>query len=145
MGGTPKSAIRTAHYNLPLAIAIIGGLPERFKYFVDLYRYTAEKLGHQTRISINSHGFIAETIKEAIEISFPAIKFQMDKIGTERGWSPMTKEQFEFSTTLRGTNFVGSPEQIIEKILYQYEIFKHDRFLIQFTVGTLSQKKLSNQ
>ncbi|MGB9663742.1 MAG: LLM class flavin-dependent oxidoreductase [Ignavibacteria bacterium] len=142
MGGTPESAIRAAKYNLPLAIAIIGGFPERFKYFVDLYRNTANKLGHQTKLSINSHGFIAETNKEAIELSFPAVKLQMDRIGKERGWSPLTKEQYEFSATLRGANFVGSPEQIIEKILFQYEIFNHDRFLIQFSVGTLPHDKV---
>lgn len=117
-------------------------MPERFKYFVDLYRTTAEKLGHQTKLSINSHGFIAETSKEAIDISFPAVKLQMDKIGRERGWGPMTREQYEFSATLRGANFVGNPDQVIDKILYQYEIFKHDRFLIQFSVGTLPHDKV---
>ncbi len=66
----------------------------------------------------------------------------MDRIGKERGWSPLTKEQYEFSATLRGANFVGSPEQIIEKILFQYEIFNHDRFLIQFSVGTLPHDKV---
>jgi alkanesulfonate monooxygenase SsuD/methylene tetrahydromethanopterin reductase-like flavin-dependent oxidoreductase (luciferase family) len=142
MGGTPESAIRAARYGLPLAIAIIGGLPERFKYFVDLYRTTAQKLGNPTKVSINSHGFIAETSKEAIDISFPAVKLQMDRIGRERGWAPMTKEQYEFSATVRGANFVGSPEQIIDKILFQYEIFKHDRFLIQFSVGTLPHNKV---
>jgi len=142
MGGTPESAIRAAKYGLPLAIAIIGGLPERFKYFVDLYRTTAQKLGNPTKVSINSHGFIAETSKEAIDISFPAVKLQMDRIGRERGWAPMTKEQYEFSATVRGANFVGSPEQIIDKILFQYEIFKHDRFLIQISVGTLPHNKV---
>lgn len=143
VGGTPESAIRAGKYGLPMAIAIIGGLPERFKYFADLYRNSIKKFGHsKSKLSINSHGFIAETSQEAIEISYPAIKFQMDKLGRERGWPPMTYEQFLFSTSLKGANFVGSPEQIIEKILYQYEIFHHDRFLIQFTVGTLPHKKV---
>lgn len=142
IGGTPESAIRAAKYNLPLAISIIGGLPERFKYFVDLYRNTAEKLGHKTKLSINSHGFIAKTSQEAIENSFPSVKLQMDRIGKERGLAPMTKEQYLLSVTLRGANFVGSPEQIIEKILFQFEIFQHDRFLIQFSVGTLPHHKV---
>ncbi len=142
VGGTPESAIRAGKYGLPMAIAIIGGLPERFKYFSDLYRSTAQKLNHQPKLSINSHGFIAETSQEAIEISFPAIKSQMDKLGQERGWPPMTYEQFLFSCSLKGANFVGSPNQIIEKILYQYEIFQHDRFLLKFTVGTLPHDKV---
>ncbi len=142
IGGTPESAIRAGKYGLPMAIAIIGGLPERFKYFSDLYRATAKKYGHLTKLSINSHGFIADTSEEAIDTSFPAIKYQMDKIGRERGWPSMTREQYEFSATLRGANFVGSPQQIIEKILFQYEIFKHDRFLLQLSVGTLPHKKV---
>lgn len=142
VGGTPESAIRAGKYGLPMAIAIIGGLPERFKYFSDLYKSTAQKFNHQPKLSINSHGFIAETSQEAIEISFPAIKSQMDKLGQERGWPPMTYEQFLFSCSLKGANFVGSPDQVIEKILYQYEIFQHDRFLLQFTVGTLPHDKV---
>lgn len=143
IGGTPESAIRAGKYGLPMAIAIIGGIYERFKYFADLYRTSAKKFGHkETKLSINSHGFIAETSQEAIEISFPAIKHQMDKIGRERGWFPMTYEQFLHSCSINGANFVGSPQQVIEKILRQYEIFNHDRFLLQLTIGTLPHKKV---
>jgi alkanesulfonate monooxygenase SsuD/methylene tetrahydromethanopterin reductase-like flavin-dependent oxidoreductase (luciferase family) len=60
----------------------------------------------------------------------------MDKIGRERGWSEMTRQQFESSRTIRGANFVGSPQEVVEKILFQHEIFGHQRFLIQFSVGT---------
>jgi alkanesulfonate monooxygenase SsuD/methylene tetrahydromethanopterin reductase-like flavin-dependent oxidoreductase (luciferase family) len=66
----------------------------------------------------------------------------MDKIGRERGWGPMTREQFDESISLEGANFVGSPAQITEKILHQHEMFKHDRFLIQFTVGSLPPAKV---
>ncbi len=144
IGGTPESAARAGRLGLPMAIAIIGGMPARFKYFADLYRNTASQFNntYKIKLSINSHGFIAETREEAMELAFPAIKLQMDKIGRERGWPPMTEEQFIFSCSLEGANFVGSPEDIIEKILYQYEIFKHDRFMIQFTIGTLPHKKV---
>ena len=64
----------------------------------------------------------------------------MDRIGRERGWPPMTRAQFEASRELRGANFVGSPQQVIEKILFQHEIFGHDRFLVQFSVGTLPHR-----
>lgn len=144
MGGTPESAIRAGRLGLPLLIAIIGGIPARFKYFADLYRKTASQFKNSDKIklSINSHGFIAETREKAIKLAFPAIKFQMDKVGRERGWPPMTEEQFLFSCSLEGANFVGSPDDIIEKILYQYEIFNHDRFMIQFTIGTLPHEKV---
>ena len=61
----------------------------------------------------------------------------MDRIGRERGWPPLTREQYLASHELRGANFVGSPDQIVEKILFQHEIFNHDRFLLQMSVGTL--------
>ena len=61
----------------------------------------------------------------------------MDKLGRERGWPPLTREAFEASRTLHGANFVGSPEEVAEKILFQHEVFGHDRTLLQFSVGTL--------
>src|SRR5690606_22699415 len=141
VGGTPQSAIRTGLLGLPLALAIIGGLPERFAPFAELHRRAAREAGHpQPRFSINSHGFIADTSEQAADLAFPAFKLTMDRIGRERGWAPMTREQFDFSRSLRGADFVGSPEEIVEKILYQHEIFQHDRFLLQMTVGTLPHR-----
>lgn len=143
VGGTPKSAIRAGSLGLPMALAIIGGLPERFASFAKLHKEAAKKAGHKTpRLSINSHGFLADTSQDAIDIAFPAFKTMMDRIGKERGWPPMTREQFNSSLSLRGANFVGSPEQVIEKILYQHELFGHDRFLLQLTVGTLPHKNV---
>ena len=70
------------------------------------------------------------------------MKTMMDRIGSERGWPPMTREQYDASRSLEGANFIGSPEDVIEKILHQHEIFNHDRFLVQFTVGTLPHEKV---
>jgi alkanesulfonate monooxygenase SsuD/methylene tetrahydromethanopterin reductase-like flavin-dependent oxidoreductase (luciferase family) len=66
----------------------------------------------------------------------------MNRIGRERGWPPMTREQFDASTALQGANLVGSPQEVAEKILWQHEIFGHDRFLVQFSVGTVPHDKL---
>jgi probable LLM family oxidoreductase len=139
VGGTPASAVRTGALGLPMALAIIGGQPERFAPFADLHRRAALEAGHDTApaLSINSHGFIADTSQQAADEAFPAFKTVMDKIGRERGWPPMRRPDFDASTTLHGANFVGSPQQVIEKILFQHEIFGHQRFMIQFSVGTL--------
>lgn len=143
VGGTPQSAYRTGTLGLPLALGIIGGQPERFKSLADLHKKGAEENDHKKpALSINSHGFIAENSKEAADIAFPAFKTTMDKIGKERGWSPMTREQFESSRSLRGANVVGSPQEVIDKILFQHEIFGHDRFLLQMSVGSIPHKKL---
>jgi probable LLM family oxidoreductase len=139
-GGNPGSAVRAGSLGLPLALAIIGGMPERFKPFADLYRQSAQQAGLDPAtlpLSINSHGFIADTSQRAADESFGPFKATMDRIGRERGWPPMSRTQFDASRTLRGANFVGSPQEVIEKILFQYEIFHHDRFLLQFSVGTM--------
>ncbi len=141
VGGTPESAARAGLLGLPLALAIIGGMPERFAPFADLYRRALAHAGHDpaaTPFSINSHGFIADDSQTAADLSFPPFKLVMDKIGRERGWPPMSRAQFDESRTLRGANFIGSPEEIVEKILFQHDIFRHQRLMLQFSVGTMA-------
>ena len=144
VGGAPESAFRAGTLGLPMALAIIGGMPERFAPFVELFRDAASEAGHDPAplLSINSHGYIAETSQRAIDESFPYAANMMNRIGRERGWQPMTREQYEAAATPRGANFVGSPQQVIEKILFQHELFRHDRFLVQFSVGSLPHDKL---
>ena len=138
VGGNPASAVRAGSLGLPMALAIIGGLPERFAPFAELFRAAARRAGHpEPALSINSHGFIAKDSQRAAAEAFPAMKATMDRIGRERGWPPMSREQFEQSRTRRGANFVGSPQEVIDKIMFQHQIFRHQRFLVQFTVGTL--------
>ncbi|HEY2542514.1 MAG TPA: LLM class flavin-dependent oxidoreductase, partial [Gaiellaceae bacterium] len=55
VGGTPESAARAGSLGLPMALAIIGGLPERFVPMVELYRESARAAGHEPVVSINSH------------------------------------------------------------------------------------------
>ncbi|MDX1586991.1 MAG: LLM class flavin-dependent oxidoreductase [Balneolaceae bacterium] len=143
VGGTPQSAYRAGALGLPMALGIIGGRPAQFKSLADLHERGAREEGHaKPKLSINSHGFIAENSQDAADIAFPAFKETMDKIGRERGWPPMTRDQFEASRSLEGANVVGNPQEVIEKILYQHEIFGHDRFLLQMSVGSISHKKL---
>ena len=138
VGGNPASAARAGALGLPMALAIIGGMPERFAPFAEIHRRAAREAGHDLpRLSINSHGFIAGTSQEAADTSWPQVDAMMTKIGRERGWAPMSRDHFEASRSLRGANFVGSPEQVVEKILFQHEIFGHDRFLLQLTVSSL--------
>jgi probable LLM family oxidoreductase len=143
VGGTPESAVRAGLLGLPLALGIIGGLPERFVPFAELHREAARRAGHgPPPLSINSHGFVAETSQGAVDASYEPFATTMNRIGRERGWPPLTREQFEASRTLRGANFVGSPQEVVEKILFQHELFGHQRFLIQLTVGTIPHDRV---
>ena len=144
VGGAPESAFRAGTLGLPMALAIIGGRPERFAPFAELFRDAAFQAGQDPlpALSINSHGYVADTSQQAVDESFPYAAAMMNRIGRERGWPPLTLEQYESATTLRGANFVGSPQQVVEKVLFQHEIFGHDRFLVQFSVGSLPHDKL---
>ena len=136
VGGTPESAVRAGMLGLPMALAIIGGQPERFRVFAELHRRGAKEAGvDQPRLSINSHGYLADTREQAIEESFPYVSEAMNRMGRERGWSPMTRADYEAAAGPRGANFVGTPQEVVEKILYQHSIFGHQRFLMQFGVG----------
>ena len=144
VGGTPESVERAGRLGLPLAVAIIGGIPENFAPLIAFYRESAAAAGHDLAtlpVSINSHGFVGDDARQAADDVFPSYVALMNKIGRERGWGPMTRAQFEGSRTLRGANFIGDPAQVIEKILYQHEHFTHDRFMIQLGVGTLPHAK----
>ena len=145
VGGTPESVVRAATFGLPMALAIIGGTLEHFAPLAELYRKTANQAGHNLsglELSINSHGYISESSQQAADDFFPSYADVMTRIGQERGWSGITREQFESSRLLRGANFVGNPEEIIEKILFQHKIFNHQRFLIQISVGTMPHEKV---
>jgi len=140
VGGSPESVVRAGRLGLPLALAIIGGQPERFKPFVELYREAGAEAGHdpsRLEVHINQHGFLADTFETAADLAWPPYQHQMNKIGRERGWPPGTRAQFDAGCQPRGHLVVGSPQQAIDKILAENEFFAMDRFAIQFSVGTL--------
>jgi probable LLM family oxidoreductase len=143
VGGTPNSVARAGYLGLPLMIAIIGGHPQQFTPLVELFRRAAAEGGHETLpLGISAHGFIAEESQDAADIAFPAHNATMIRIGKERGWPPSTRAQFDAGATLHGAYFVGSPQQVIDKILLQHEWFNHDRFGLQLSVGTLPHDKV---
>jgi alkanesulfonate monooxygenase SsuD/methylene tetrahydromethanopterin reductase-like flavin-dependent oxidoreductase (luciferase family) len=137
VGGNPPSAIRAATLGLPMALAIIGGEPARFAPLVDLYRRAGG-----SRVSINSHGYVAETTEQAADEFFPAYAGMMNRIGAERGWSPMVRPQFDALRSPRGALVVGDPKTVADKIVAQHAIFGHDRFLAQMSVGPMPHEQV---
>ncbi len=140
VGGNPPSAIRAGSLGLPMALAIIGGMPERFKPFIDLFRQAAQQAGRDAThlpVGINTHGYLADTSQAAADEFFPSYAAQMTHIGRERGWPPTTRAQFDAGLNLRAHLAVGSPEQVTEKILHQHQALGHQRYLMQMSVGTM--------
>ncbi|MEO7270934.1 MAG: LLM class flavin-dependent oxidoreductase, partial [Vicinamibacterales bacterium] len=140
VGGTGASAVRAGERNLPMALAIIGGLPERFGTLVNMYRESARRAGHDPAVlplGINSHGYVADTSQQAADEFFPHYATMMNTIGKERGWPPLGRAELETMSARRGALVVGSPQEVVDKILFQHEFFGHQRFLAQMSVGTL--------
>src|SRR5687768_1028879 len=132
VGGTPESVVRAANYGLPMTLAIIGGEPARFAPFTRLYRDMYRQAGHEEsalQLCINSHTYIAEDAKQARDEFFPPYAEVMTRIGRERGWPGLSRGGFDASTGPKGALLVGSPQQVVDKILYEYELFGHTRFL----------------
>jgi len=143
VGGSPQSVIRAGTLGLPLTIAIIGGLPARFAPLVELYREAATRAGHdpaQTRLAINTHAFVGDSAAQADSAFAAPYLAMMNRIGRERGWPPSGRPEYEALRAPSGALAVGSPEQVAEKILYEHELFAHDRYIGQMSVGAVAHK-----
>ena len=135
VGGTPQSVARAGVLGLPLTVAIIGGQPERFVPLIELYREAASRAGHEKTppIAINTHAWVGDDAREFA----PHYMGMMSRIGRERGWPPMTQEGYEALRSPRGALAAGEPEQVAEKILFEHELFDHQRYLAQMSVGAV--------
>jgi probable LLM family oxidoreductase len=141
VGGSPQSVVRAGTLGLPLTIAIIGGQPARFAPLVELYREASRQAGHdssKTRLAINTHAFVADSSAQADTAFASSYLTMMNRIGRERGWPPSGQREYEALRAPDGALAVGSPEQVAEKILYEHELFGHDRYLAQMSVGAVA-------
>lgn len=141
VGGSPQSVVRAGTLGLPLTLAIIGGQPERFAPLVELYREALAHAGHAPevgRVAINTHGFVGET-SHAADAAFAAPYLgMMNRIGRERGWPPSGRREYDALRSPRGAVAAGSSEQVAEKLLFEHELFGHDRFVMQMSVGAVA-------
>jgi probable LLM family oxidoreductase len=143
VGGTPQSVIRAGALGLPLTVAIIGGQPDRFVPLVDLYRQAFEAAGHEpadAKVAINTHAFVGESAEQADGAFATSYLAMMNRIGRERGWPPAGRSEYEALRSPHGALAVGSPEQVAEKILYEHELFGHQRYVGQMSVGAVAHR-----
>jgi probable LLM family oxidoreductase len=145
VGGTPQSILRAASRGLPVALAIIGGSPDRFTALADLNRRTLVESGYdpeQIPLSVHGHGYIADTNEQAAEEYYPSYAAAMTRIGRERGWGPMTREQFDWMRSEEGSLVLGDVETVAAKILRWKEILGINRFELHVSVGTMTHDKV---
>ena len=141
VGGTPQSVVRAGTLGLPMALAIIGGEPARFKAHADLYRQSGRN-ANSLRLSLNMHGFVADDAQQAREQFFPGYQEVMTRIGRERGWPPTTKAQFDASCGPNGHLIIGNLKDVADKIVALNKIFGNDRILVQMGLGSLPHRDM---
>ena len=145
VGGTPESIIRAATRGLPVALAIIGGSPDRFAFFADLHRRTLAESGFdpaQVPLAVHAHGYISDDPDRAADEYYPSYAVAMNKIGRERGWGPMTRQQFDMMRAPDGSLVFGDVETVATKILRMEEVLGIQRFMLHISVGTLPHDKV---
>jgi probable LLM family oxidoreductase len=143
VGGSPQSVIRAARHGLPLMLAIIGGAPMQFRQYVDLYKEALRHFGKpELPVGVHSPGYVAATDEQALDEAWPHYAAMMKRIGRERGWRPMTREQFEHTAGPNGALFVGSPRTVAEKIVRVASALELSRFDLKYSLGTLPHEKL---
>ena len=139
VGGSPESVLRTAHYGFGLMLAIIGGPPDRFVPYVELYRKATEQLGTTAQpVGMHSPGFVAATDEEAKELFYPGYRVIRDKIGAQRGWPPLRRTDFD-ADVAGGSLYVGSVETVATKIARAIRTLDVGRFdMVYSAAGTVS-------
>jgi probable LLM family oxidoreductase len=141
VGGSPESVVRAGTLGLPLTLAIIGGRPARFAPLIDLYRTAVQEATAETvdsRVAINTHAFLAESVAAADSAFAAPYLTMMNRIGRERGWPPSGRSEYEALRAPTGALAVGTPAHVVEKILYEHELFGHDRYIAQMSVGAVN-------
>jgi probable LLM family oxidoreductase len=143
VGGSPESVVRAAHYGMPLVLAIIGGEPQRFAPYVELYRRALEQMGRDPAlpVAVHSPGLVAATDEEAAELLWPHHKKMVDRIGGERGWPPTSRERFE-EEIAHGAIHAGSPETVARKIAATVRGLGVQRFDLKYSTGELPHEHL---
>ncbi len=145
VGGTPASIVRAARRGLPVALAIIGGSPDRFAVLADLYRRTLEDSGFDPAsipLAVHAHGYVADDPDRAAEDFYPSYVRAMSRIGRERGWGPMTRPQFDAMRRPEGSLVLGDPERVARKILRWREVLGISRFMLHISVGTMPHDRV---
>jgi probable LLM family oxidoreductase len=143
VGGTPQSVVRAGMRGLPVALAIIGGSPDRFAVLADLHRRAVREGGHDPAtvpLAVHAHGHIAPSEEQAVEEFYPSYAAAMTRIGRERGWGPMTRTQFDAMRSPEGSLLVGTSEDVAAKILRWKEILGIERFMLHVSVGTMEHE-----
>lgn len=133
VGGTPASMVRAGRLGLPVALAIIGGDAARFAPLVQLYRRALVEHGHDPDdfpLAVHGLGHVADDGEQAAADIYPRFRATMNRIGRERGWPPLTVDQYDWMRSPEGSLVVGDPETVAAKIVRWRELLGIERFML---------------
>ncbi|WP_337098439.1 LLM class flavin-dependent oxidoreductase [Paenibacillus sp. YIM B09110] len=142
VGGPPKSAMKAGAAGVPMMLATLGGPATSFKRSIDAYREAASRSGHDAAaLPVATAGLfhVADTTQQALSEAYPHVNKGMELINGRS--YPM--QHFAQGSDVKDAMMVGSPQQIIEKILYQHELFGHQRYIAQMDFGGVSFEVLA--
>lgn len=141
VGGSTTSAARAGRLGVPMYLAHLGGFVEMFKKFIDIYRAYAAESGYdieQLPVATAGLFYAAKDSQTAMKEFYPHVNKGLELVNG-RGFP---KQAFVQSTDRRSILNVGSPEFIIEKILYQHEQFGNQRYIAQLDFGGVPFEKI---
>jgi alkanesulfonate monooxygenase SsuD/methylene tetrahydromethanopterin reductase-like flavin-dependent oxidoreductase (luciferase family) len=146
-GGTPNSVARAGTLGLPLALANISVPPARFAPLIESYRQSGVDAGHAAetlKVSIASHMYIAKNSQDAMTTFYPHYASYFRTHTPDRFPARIiSPSDYEQLASPEGALFVGSPQQVIDKILHEYRMFRHQRFIAQIDIGGLPYDKVA--
>lgn len=145
VGGNPESMVRAGLRGLPVALAIIGGIPDRFGSLAELYRRALRSAGFdpaEIPLAVHAHGYVSDDAERAAAEFYPPYEIVMTRLGQERGWPPMTRLQFDGMRAPAGSLVLGDPDLVAEKILRWREVLGIERFMLHTSVGTLPHEQV---
>jgi probable LLM family oxidoreductase len=147
VGGTPESAERAGRLGTGMSLAILGGDPAGFKPLVDIYRQAGKRAGHKPqdlKVAVATHGYVAKTTDLAVDEFHPHYMAYFGKLMKERGRRfDMSRSELKQMTRPDTALGIGSPAQLIEKILYQHEVLGNSRYIAQIDIGGQPYDKIA--
>lgn len=145
VGGSPASAVSTGRLGLPMAMALLLGPMTSHEQTVDLYRQAAAEAGYDAKalpISINSHGYAGRTSQQARDVMYPYFAKGMAENNHQRGVGfRIPRAAFDAQSSPAAGLLVGSPQEIIDKLLTYYDLYGLNRAILQMGFGGMPQKE----
>ena len=146
-GGNPQTMLHAAERGLPVILANISKPPASFAEQIAAYRRRHAQKGHDAitrKVAIATHAHLAEDSQVALDEFYPHYRaYFRAHVPRANFTGEVSREAYDARAGAAGPIFVGSPQQVIDKIMVERELFGHDRFLAQLDIGGLPYAKVA--